>query len=178
MSDRTSLVNDNFDDLTSTEGSKEKVVGGAEGEGPGATPPREEPAYDDPEQFRKVTGEKMGVAGRETEHEYEEIADDDQPILVPDKFQLFPSADEVPTLEVDLNESDNFFEDENEKYNPFSTANISPPKMGGVTTGPSSVEAQGDVGGHRPLPTEKESSSDNCLRDDNKGPHDLQVIVN
>ena len=128
MSERTSFVNDDFDDLASSEGSKENIH-----------PVKAEMSSVQQE----VNTDQEEVKLDEQEPQYDELifATTTGPSL------LFPTTpiDNVPTLEVEHEDSDNDSE-ENDGSNPFLSANISPTKLSGVTTvGTSLIEASGNL---------------------------------
>lgn len=183
--DRTSFVNENFDDLQS-EGSKDSLKKSDE------KPFYEEPEYDEPQLITKTIG--ADSKNYKPEHQYDELVhlepkdDKTNPqngSSFLDTFPTFPDED-VPTLEVE----------EEDSYNPFST-DIKPSPVlshSSATTASSLATASGtqpksdspgsgkssDEGSHRSLPIQTGHAydviRDNNLRSETEDNHyDLQV---
>ena len=186
--DKTSFVNENFDDLQS-EGSKDSLKKSYD-----ENPFYKEPVYDEPQVITKITGAYS--KNNKPEHKYDELQldqlepKDDKPNPQDGASYLntsptFPDED-IPTLEVE----------EEDSYNPFSTdikpspalphssttiapslatANVTQPKSDSPGSGKSS-----DEGTHRPLPIETGHAydviRDNTLRSETEDNlYDLQV---
>lgn len=178
--ERTSFVNENFDDLQS-EGSKDSLKKSDD-----EKPFYKEPVYDEP-----IT--RAYSKDNKPEHQYDELQlvqlepKDDKPNPQDDAsylntFPTFPDED-VPTLEVE----------EEDSYNPFST-DIPALSHSSTTIAPSLATASGiqpkgdspgsgkssDESTHRPLPMETgvayDVIRDNTLRSETEDNlYDLQV---
>ena len=186
--DRTSFVNENFDDLQS-EGSKDSLKRSDD-----EKPFYEEPEYDEPLVITKTIG--ADSKNYKPEHRYDELQlvqlepKDDKPnpqngSSFLDTSSPFPDED-VPTLEVE----------EEDSYNPFSTDIKPSPALphASSTIAPSLVTASGvqpksdspgsgkssDEGSHRSLPMQTGHTydviRDNTLRSETEDNlYDLQV---